>query len=225
MGNEDIRKVFVEGNLPVGGDIIMFDDMEGQLNWVGSGIGTDWVVDRYGDVNCQFRGNYGLRMMTRATTPAADDWVIAYRAIHFRKNQVVRLVYWMRYVSDTLVRRVGNYLDYFTGTTRYMLDVAYNPSLKRWQYYNSVDVWTDVPGGAQELYGDAWHRVSLTWFPLSPRKVYLECDELSIGPLDFNVYSASSTTRRHIGVGFSVYTSSAARATVYFDDISLQEAV
>jgi len=223
MGLEGLRVVKPVGAIPISPDVIFYDDMEGQLNWRGAGTGADWVVDRFGAVGAQVMGNYGLRMMTRATTPAVGDSVTAFRDVSLRQQKKVYLGFFFRLPTIGTISRFAFFTYCYTGSVIRCVEFLYNRVTGRWEYYAPGPTLTPVPGGSQAINSEAWN-----WFEVGldygrPGIFFLECAGLRLENLDLVTYSIGNPEPPRLHIAINMVSSAASQQTAYLDLILLRE--
>jgi hypothetical protein len=97
MGKPYRRNVLSGAVVPSSPPIVMWDDMESLLKWQKTGTGADYTVT-LDDTKC-FNGNYSLYMVTKSTTPAAADEVVAYRYFGIRQPRFLTVRFLAKLLS------------------------------------------------------------------------------------------------------------------------------
>jgi len=221
MGRPYIREIVVVGNIPSLGDIILFDDFEDLFKWSGTGTGTDWLVEK--NTATAFNKSASLHIKTKATTPAAGDYVTAYRYIYLPPPLKLSLECFWYYVSDTLVDFFAIELIFQDGSYRTHGKVRFHPPESKWQYRDDTPAYVDIPGGSQKLNEGAWHRVALKLNFKDKIYSHLKSDDLEIDLSALKMQSVSDTTAKQLYVAVSVSAETNARAECYIDDLLIRE--
>ena len=223
MSQDYIQKVTVRGSNPLCDDILMYDNFEGRLNWSGSGTGTDWVVAQSSGGNEMMDGQYGLKLQTKATTPAIGDEVIASRSMFLTPHKLLTFSGFFRFMSSTLVRRVILRLYCYTGAIGSEVLVAYSPINQRLEYMEYSGAWWPVIGGSINLHPDAWHRLSFVYDIINHYVVAVQCDSLVLLNLSAEPYFSIDTSAARVVPGVQLIADTAAQATSYLDHLYLFE--
>lgn len=221
MSQDYTRIVSVRGSIPVADDIIFCDDVEGQLNWSGSGTGTDWVVDKYGAVNAVMRGSYGVRMQTKATTPAVGDIVTAVRNVFLTPHRQALLSACFRLPTVSTIEYFEVRAIYWDGTYQYELSLRYDRAAGIWKQYISGTYQYNIAGSSQVFHPDAWNRIEVAVdFANYNRNLRgLVCNQVNLPDINYNVLAAYDSAAPHLTVSFALKSSAASQQTMYLDDI------
>jgi len=221
MGKPYVEQVEVIGLVEKLGTVILLDDMEDLLKWSGSGTGSDWTVAK--DTTEAFNGSASLYLQTKATSPAIGDYVWAYRNIYLPGAKKMSLELFWRLTSATLVDKIEFRLFYYDSANRHEAVLYYLPPEGKWQYQDSTGSRQDVPGGAQKLHHDTWHRAKMIVDFEKDEYVTLVSDALVVDLAGLTLKTVTDTTGQVLQVGFLVHTETAAQADAYFDDVFVKE--
>lgn len=134
--------------------VLLLDDMEGASVWTISGTGADY--DGLFAGAADFFGSKGLRLRTRATDPAEDDYVQALRFIPFPRTELVvyRVHIGLPDVSRTKSMEIlGEYVD---GSNQRIFGLRYCPNEPALKYLNSGGTYTEISGYDQTASDNQW---------------------------------------------------------------------
>jgi len=223
MGEEYKRTVQTYGFIPFSKDIILWDDIEGVLKWTGEGNAGDWVVDRISSVDGVMDGVYGLRLQTRVTTPAIDDWARATRKIGLRKWYVVRVSFNFRLPNTEVSWRFISSPQFMDGAFWYNPMVRHLGGAKKWQYLDSGGAWQDIPGGGYEIHNEAWNYCEYTVSFRDKILKTFQCNELFLVDLNLPIRVFSFVVPQNLLFLFEIQTAVAGSKVAYIDNVLIQE--
>jgi len=193
------------------------------LNWSGSGTGADWVVDRFGAVGAQDRGNFGLRIRTRVTTPAVGDFVQAMRFTSLRRWRNITFSCSFRQPNGIGIDKIYFLLNYMNGVKTIRGDIRYSYFDEAWSFRNVSDVWEVIPGSSQKLGDDSWHYFSVVIDYVNNKLKIFQCDEVYIERLERTFCELPTMAPNYFYVAMGMITSVASQQTMYYDDVLVQE--
>jgi len=222
MGKEYLQKSLVLGALPITDTVIFFDDFEGVLDWLKDGTGTDYVVKR--TTARKDTGSFSLYLQTKATTPAAGDYVKAYKESYFTpaKRYIYQAMFRLPSVAD--LDKVEFTHHYRDGSNRHTISIIYLGPEVKWQYYDTTGTYADIPGGTQVLAGGKWYRLTLT-----VNLLIGEYEELVVGSTRIDMsgvryYKIPDSTAEHLSIELAIANEGATQIDCYFDNIIIREA-
>jgi len=221
MGKPYVRQVEVVGLVERLGTIILFDDFEDLFKWDTSGTGTDWIAEK--STLVAYNGDASLHLKTKATTPTAGDKVRAARATYVPIGKKVSLECFFRFETQTNEDYLCWVMRFYDGSIMHEGMIRYLPPENKWQYLNSANVWTDVPGGAQTLREARFHR--LKWMIDFDKNEYvmLQSDDLIIDLTGTKSRTVTSTVESYLAAMLEISAETAAQAEAYMDDFFLKE--
>lgn len=221
MGLEYIRPT-VSLNYPAPyGNFLLFDDMEKLLKWTGYGTGADFAVTRA--QNLVFNGDYSLDMITRATDPAADDYVAAYRNFPpifvngFKAEFVIAF-------SD--VSEIDNFvIDLtFDNVTNWLKSaIKYQTSDNKFYYLNSSNSYVAVSANTFVFYDNFWTKLELSVNFSSPKYNYFKVNDTKYDLSANAIYAAATRSYLSAELGLLTYVNSNQRPSTYIDDVLITQ--
>jgi len=221
MGKPYIRQVEVIGLVERLGRVLLFDDLEDLFKFDSAGTGTDWVVEK--STTVAFDKNASLHMITKATSPAAGDYVIAWRRFPVPYGKKISLECLFRFETLTNEDKVIFMLEWYSETGFIRAMVRYDPIEQKWSYEASDGTFKDVPNGSQKLHNETFHRMRLIADFDKMEYIYLQCNDLLIDMSGIGMYYAAGAYTSRIAVKFRVNAETAARAEIYIDDVLVKE--
>jgi len=221
MGKPYVRQVEVVGLVERLGTILLFDDIEDLFKWAIAGTGVDYVGEK--NTTVAYNGSASLRMQTKATTPAAGDYVQAVRwtFVSYGKKVSLECMWRVRTRADT--DNLEFTFQYYTGTQLKTARVRWLGPEGIWQYQTSGGAWVDVPGGTQPLREGKFHRMKLIVDFEKNEYVSLQSDDTIWDLSGMSIFVLSSTADITMLVFFTLYAETANRPEVWIDDVLVKE--
>lgn len=221
MGEEYVRKVMVLGQVPLLGPVVLYDDIEGLLKWAKGGTGGDDTLEK--DATVAYNGLASLHAKTRATNPAADDFVTALRHAYQRPGKRYRLELLWNFALSANAKNVRFRVLLYDGTYLHTIELAYLPPNNKWQYLNSAGAMADVTDGAQALTEAAWHRVMFEWDENAGKYLNFVSDGLELDLSAVEYYKAANASAVRQTVMIYVTAVAGIPPEAWFDDVLLTE--
>lgn len=221
MAEEYKRQVLVMGSVPSLGPVILFDDMEDFFKWAKSGTGGDDVVEK--DTTEAYNGDACLHAKTRITAAAEDDYVGARRSLYQRPAGVVGVELIWKHGADAATKIFSVGVGIQDGTYAYVVWFQYLADTHKWQYWNSGQAWTDVPGGSQDLSPGSWHRLFFSFNTLSGKYVDFVSDAFVVDVSALLYYKDLQANPALLNVDLKATAGASPPAEVYVDDILIRE--
>lgn len=221
MGKEYTRQVSVLSLIPTLGPVVLFDDFSKGLKWTGSGDGSDYIVAESSQTF--FTSGSALKLVTRYTSSAIDDEVIAELKTHCLPNLKIKCEAILRWDDNENVRAVGVKLLYNAGGTRHEAGVVYDTFDNEIQYLNSSQAFADAVGSEIHFLKDVWHRLSFEVDFNNDVYNNISLDTKSYDHSTTDIYTTTDTTGEQFRVQLLLVTETAAARTAHFDQILLQQ--
>lgn len=216
MGQEDVRRVTVVGEVPVQGAIVLFDDLEGLFKWGTAGAG-DGAATKV--TTKAFRGSASMKLTTDSGTPAAAQSVNASLNTFILPPQVYE-VSCVFQIDDTSVATEFEILVYVnTGSELYKWGVRWDGVNGQLDARTANGSWTAIAGSDTTLADDSWHFLSYSFDFLNKKYVdaILNRDKFDISALGYTPdVDANPQT---VSVFPFLRTSDAQQLTAHVDDI------
>lgn len=197
--------------------VLMVEDCEGANNWVVSGTGTGFGASFVGAA--AYFGSFGLEVKTRSALAAADDIVLASRALSLPdfKRLVARGRLCIPDVSTVLEVRVYVYVV-SAGSDSLGL-VRWTPNAGTVEYWSAAGAWVAIPSLALIPADGDWveFEAVVDWSAKEFMSVRLAGRESDMGRVGMN--AADLGYPEGVSVEFYVKTAGAAQAKVYLDSV------
>ena len=217
MGKDYCELVLEQGVVAVPNDVLLYDDFEGQFNWSSYGAGTDWVVGKSSGGNEMMDGQYGLKLQTRTTTPAAGDYAAAYKSISVLPQKSLSWRVYFRSSTPILIGKVWVYGYYYTGSVQRCYEIYYNVVAKQWYYYGPGGVLSVVPGGNQNIDLDAWSVLEIEVSLISNVIKSIKCNNMDLKDINLATYNVGSSTPSNFTLYCQINNQSAGVSKLFLD--------
>lgn len=201
--------------------ILFTDDMESDTPYEISGTGTDYSV--VNTTAAKYFGVQGLRLTTKATTPAAGDYVqIAKTVIYPESGKlVVRLRLGIPDVSK--VKEFHIYTQVFNGTRRYDMGVEYEPNVPQFNYGSSGGLWTNITGYGQTITDGFWSIIEVAVNMVDWMYIYAMLNGIKTDLSDKAMQNAAATTERKVQINIKTTAVGAAQSRIDLDSLYVGE--
>jgi len=221
MGKEYTRKIEIINAMTPYGNILLYDNMEDLLKWTGEGEGADWAATRA--QNQVFNGNYSLDLITKATNPAANDWVSAYRLFppRFDCGFSVQGIGCLRTPANTLDATFSLIFD--NGITQLRAGFQIDPVNSKIKYLSAANTYLDIPNPDFIVYNDYWFYFKLNVNFKNKEYINLTINHVEHDLANIAIYELATATYNtgRIDVGLSATNNQ--RPQMCIDDILISE--
>jgi len=213
------QRVVVIGKIDNTGPILLDENFLQGLTWTFGGAGSDWNAE----VSREnvYQGRYALKLQTRATTPAANDYFSLTKNLHVLQSKGITFQSVLNYQSNALISLIRFSLDFYDGTYRVISAVQYLPPEAKWQYLNENGSYSDITGGNITLLANAWHRILFSFNFGTCKYGRLQCEDLDINISTLQGQKIASAVGRGLEVVIRAETETAAQLTIYIDNICI----
>ncbi len=199
------------------GKILLYDDCEELLKFSKSGTGSDYNVTK--DNTLAFTGSNSLKIVTRATTPAANDTCRATRTFPLRSLLDLEFLFNFRIPNGHGLKCITFGVDYSTYYKHYEAFFRYNMQSFVLQYQDANQTYQNASSTLITYSEDTWYNIrcsfSLTqalFKKISINNTILNISTKSLFTEDWEGESAGKLFIEITSVG-------ANQATCYFDNI------
>jgi len=216
LGNELLSKTqaFARG-------IYLLEDCEGTFHWDITATGLDYTCD-FNSIAACF-GTYGLRMITRTTTPTANDYVKVKR--HFGIPPAGLLVVRTKvtspdwaHVQDVILR-----LDDEDGATSQSGIFRFTPATPACTYFDDTGGYTTLPGMDLVFSNGTWLNFAMAIDCIEKEYIWCEIAGVHVDLPGIPLYLWGAATTSEIGFSLTVMSNGTDQATLYADAISATE--
>lgn len=206
-------------HIPVIHPALFYSNGDGQFNWSIDASGADYVADYNADA--AFVGAKGLRLHTKSTTPAIDDYVHARQRLWIPPTKILRfqaviasygaspdtqLAFTLMHYDGAIQRTAGVRLDAVDGTV---------------YYWTSGAAWTAISALSWNSVATYWNKLD---FAISIADGLYNRITLNHNTQDMSalaIQAAASATAAHLYLLISLIAKANAMARAHIDQILL----
>ncbi len=148
----------------------------------------------------------GLKLQTKATTPAAGDYVGISKRVAVGCQPFLAYRFYFRSPASSPIHQIEMYLGHYTGSVVRRYDVYYHPASKLWKYYTPATGWVAFPGGSQDLDLNSWSVLEIQVSLVSAVIKSFKCNNLVLSDLNLNAYSIADSSSPHFDLNLYART-------------------
>lgn len=221
MGKEYTREIVVLGEVPTLGPVAMFDNFEGVFKWAITGNLGDFAGTK--ETTVVYNENASMKLTTRVTNPAINDWVAAERLLFQRPGKRYAIEAIWRPESQQIVGWVIFRFDIHDGAYRHRGGIICDVEGGRWYYIREDDAAIELPNSPRQPAAGAWHRLRLEFDESTGDYIRLVADgqEVDMSALGYRHYSSISPVKFELHLEIDNVTANP--AVVYYDDFLVME--
>lgn len=215
------------GNLPlVAGmgfsrDILLLDDCEGTMTWSISGTGGDDVHEFA--AAAAWQGAYGLRLKTRTTLAAQDDYVAAAKLYQYPASGLLVARLRVAPLTAAAIKRIGLLLLIDDGTIIHQASLNLMCSAGTTQHLNSAGTYTAIAAMAMTYLGTQWYTIELAIDCAAKTYLHARLNGIHVDLSAQALYTPGAAAARGAQTGLLVVAAAAAAAEIYADNIVTHE--
>lgn len=221
MGKEYVRQIMVLGEVPTMGPVVLYDNMEDVFKWTITGNTGDFAGTK--DTATMYNGGASMKLLTRVTDAAADDYVQALRTSFQRPGQRYAIECIWRPESATLISWVTFEFNILDGAYRHQGAIICDVEGGRWYYRRSDGGEVELTDLTTGMAHQAWHRLRLEFDESLGKyiKVIADGKEVDMSALAYQKVGNISPVKFEWFV--KVVTVTTIAAEVYVDDVLIME--
>lgn len=196
--------------------LLLHDDFNsGILKWKGLGDGRLELSNEWA-----FSGSGSMRIYTGPLVTMPQS---ARRRFATSVDLTMRLMHRFSF-SSSGVDWLWSSIVRFSGSQALMGEVRYLPTDKKWQYRTGVATWTDIPGGAQDIYADLdiWHHLTLECDFSTKKFVQLKVDALTIDMSALDLLVGTDERAEYAEIYIGIDAASGQIVEEYVDDVLVE---
>lgn len=211
----------ISSDLTFARGILLLDDCEGTFTWIVLGTGGD-DVHAYA-TPAAFMGLNGLRMKTRVTAAAQNDYLDVHKFVGVPESGL--LVYRTRLCFPNLTGQasVNMNVAFYNASREWRAMLSVVPATGAVSYYDSAGGMTAVAGLAGLLPAVGWATMELVLDLNTMEYVEAAWDGNRVSLAGIGMYDLGVSTDRAVYVGISIIASAAPPAEIYADNIYVGE--
>lgn len=153
------------GNYPIVGDMkfargmLLLDDCEGTYNWANTGTGGDFAGSF--ETTAGFFGTKGLKMLTKSTTPAENDYMQILRKVPLPEANLVvwRMLIRVPDISDVTEFRTK--LIFLRAADWWEAGLKWTIATPKLEHLTTNGAYIDIPGLAKTTTDGCWYVMEL----------------------------------------------------------------
>jgi len=221
MSRDHLGQFMVSSALGFGRGILLLDDCEGTFNWTVSGTGGDDVHEFA--TAAAFMGLKGMRLKTRTTGAAANDYVAAARAVGHGEGGLLVIRARVASPDVSVVKNLVMQVTHCDGVNDYSANINIRMSAGTVAYLDAAAAAVAMPDLAQTFTDGAWFTIELVLDVLTHEYLECFCNGTRVDLAGAGVYDVGASTERGAIVSLSVIAVGAAPAEMYADNIYVGE--
>ena len=221
MGQEYLRQILVLGSVPALGPVDMYDDMEGTFKWSKAGTGGDDVLEK--SITVAYNASASMHAKTRTTTATDGDYIDAKRRVYARASKRYRIELIWKFTTLAANKEFFTQLVVEDGAYAHAVGLKFLPNSAKWQYQNVAGTFSDVPGGAQSLAADNWHRLLFEFDQSTGKMVTMVSDSLNLDLSDLSYYKSAHVVAEESILAIRAIAHTSPPAEIYVDDVLILE--
>jgi hypothetical protein len=196
-------------------DVMLFDDFEGRFRWTKSGTGGDDVLDEFN--NASFAGEKGMRIQTRATNPAEDDYTTAEADCCLTEASNCYARARVHFVSPTTGKDCYIVVDWSDGTRNYKAGLKLDDDASKIYYWNSSGAWEEITGVTYDVNDDAFQWMQVALDLANKKYLGVKCGQEAESLASIDVQNVGAETERYMHIQITITADGAAQASLYVD--------
>ena len=199
----------------------VLDDCEGTLTWIISGTGGD-DVHEYATV-AAWQGAYGLRLKTRVTATAENDYVAAQKIFDhpYTGFLLMRLRLATPLVANCKSLSAGFRDD--DGAQQYLAQLALYPATGLVKYCDAAGAYVAIDALAQTFAASSWLTLEIAIDCLTHKWLYVLLNGVKVDLSTISLYNDAATASKAAQAIIMVTASAAGAGEAYLDNILVTE--
>jgi hypothetical protein len=202
---------------PAAGETIIIDDMEGPLNWTGSGTGADWTVAL--STGSAHSPSHSLDLTTRQTTPTAGDTVTALFSTTYPAYPRLTLSLWLDPGALLSQGPTDAILRVNAGAHKYSAGLRYDHANAKWYYWDVAGAFQEIVALAGLLAADTWYHVTLVIDLAAHHYVSATLDTVTADLAGIDMEDDGAEVASYCTLALRSSTGAGLPQGAYFDDV------
>lgn len=221
MGEENVRRIMVLGEVPTMGPVVMYDNLEDVFKWTITGNAGDFAGTK--DTTTVYNGGASMKLLTRITGAQAADYVQGLRTSFQRPGKRYAIECIWRPESATLISWVTFEFNILDGGFRHQGSIICDVEGARWYYRRSDGGEVELPDSPGTPAHQTWHRLRLEFDESTGKYIKLIADgkEVDMSALSYQKGVNVSPVKFEWFVKVVNVTTIAAE--MYVDDVLIME--
>jgi len=134
--------------------VLLLEDFNVKPTILETGTGTDHNIIVH--ESSRFHGASGLKLSTRTTTPAEDDYVKGEISFCYPMVRRICVRARIRIATSSKVKDYQVELNKYTGVRHYKAAIKFDNEVHKLYYWSSGGAWVEIPGYGFEMQDEVW---------------------------------------------------------------------
>lgn len=211
----------VSADLTFAKGVLLLDQCGNTLPWYIYGDGTDFDIAIKREA--AFFGNHGIRLRTKATTPAENNIVTARRMIPFPETNL--LVYRLLINTPEVAKTKAIFIraDFNDGSRAYAAALKWLPNGPYLQYLNAVGNYETIQGYDQDASDEAWISIEVVVKLATHEYVSCTFNGIKTSLKDLGIYDEAAVNNIYHYFEIGNIANAAYQSEIYFDSVYIGE--
>ena len=221
MGIEYLRPSLISLQNSISKKVLLLDDCEGTTLFVASGTGDDFSAANHADA--RYHGSKGLKLLTKETTPAENDYISAFRYVCLPRSGIYSASFRFSLpdASDVKYLQFGFYTD--KGGYLYYPSLTIYPNTKKFYFTNSAGSDEDVCTTTYSCTDNTFHTIELQINISTAKYVAAFFDHYASSFSEEALPITNTANVLSSYIFFKLVAAGANQAAAYIDDIQICE--
>ena len=202
--------------------VLLLEDCEESYKWTNSGTGADYTGSF--DASFCYFGTKGWKLRTRATTPAANDYVRVARYLTYPAVRKLVVRGRVNFSTVSLVKTLAIEFAVVDGVTGYTAALLFTPNTPKVEYVNSAGAYVAMASLAHVITADCWYTFEIALDLVGLKYISASFGGTVVDLSAQGLYSFGGDTRRVVMLAFQVTAIGAAMCELGMDAIYLGSA-
>lgn len=221
MGQEYIRPNLLAANNVFSRHVILIDDFSGNVNWVKDGTGADYNLTY--DDSVFYHPSKSMKLVTRATNPAEDDYITANRYLILPHAGLFTSRFKIMSDDISLIKYFLTYISVYTSTQQYFAALRYDPNTPTCEYLDSANSFQTISDLAVGTLDNRWLQLEIILNLICERYHSFRIADVTADLSTVALRNPDANNKPYLYFTFQIYTAGAAQATIYIDDVYIGE--
>lgn len=221
MPREYIQTQRTFGSVPVRGDILLFDEFNGNLTWTQAGTAIEQLT-RLDPLN-KLSGDFSCHLQTRIATPAINDSSSIEKNIYLLDGKIIAIEITFMLVEGGSPRFEISF-EADDGTNIIKSNIRYSTANARWENQTGATAFTAITGASINLEVNTWHFIKYQFNIDSLRYTQFVNDNLVITPTNLTIFTETNgEVDRKVRIAIAVTAETAVRVQAKVDSVLIYQ--
>jgi hypothetical protein len=221
MGREYRRETLIAGQLPYGGDIILYDDVEGVFVWTADSVEDVAIVAA--EAAIIYHGSKSLKLSAATDAPAANQDGQAHRNIPLHPSKRVEVEITFRPDTAAKAKEVGIGFYFYDGTNQHTIHVYVDVNGDKVYYRTDFgESATEITAVSGKIQAERWHYMRAVFDFEADEVQEVQVDDSQVTGAEYPITSSANAADKWCDLILFNTSLDAARTETYFDDITVR---